>query len=109
MKYRVIVLPEADQNVDRIYLWIAKQSPEGAKRWYLRFLETVESLRENPQTHGFAPENEFVKPEIRQIIFRTKRGLLYRALFRIVESEVQILHVRGPGQDLLTQDDLPKE
>ncbi len=109
MKYRVTVLPEAAENVDCIYLWIAQQSPQGARRWYLRFLKVVESLRENPQTHAFAPENEFVEPEIRQVMFKSKRGLRYRALFRIIDVEVQILHVRGPGQDLLTRSDLPKD
>jgi plasmid stabilization system protein ParE len=109
MKYHLKLLPEADENVDRIYLWIAKRSPEGARRWFLRFLEVVESLCEKPQLHGFAPENDFVEPEIRQVVFKTKRGLPYRALFRIVGGEIQILHVRGPGQNLLKRSDLPKE
>lgn len=109
MKYQVTVLPEADENVDRIYLSIAKRSPEGARRWYLRFLDVITSLTENPQPHGFAPENAFVEPEIRQVVFKTKHGLPYRALFRIVETDVQILHVRGPGQDLLSREDFPNE
>lgn len=109
MKYRLSVLPEADQNVDRIFCWLAERTPAGARRWYLRFLEAVESLRENPQSHGYAPENEYVEPEIRQAIFKTRRGRPYRVLFRILQNEVQVLHVRGPGQDLLAAEDLPQE
>jgi len=109
MKFHVTVLPEADENVNRIYLWIAKRSPEGAVRWYQRFLDVVKSLSQNPQKHGFAPENAFVEPEIRQVTFKTKLGLPYRVLFRIVQTDVQILHIRGPGQDLLSRNDLPNE
>ena len=107
MKYRVTVQPEAQRAANRIYDWIAERAPAGAESWYRQFMSSVASLEEQPERFGFAPENEFVAPEIRQIIFKTKRGLPYRALYRVVDDEVQILGVRGPGQQLLGPEDLP--
>ena len=64
MKYSVTVLPEADDNVNRIYLWIAERSPEGARRWYLQFLEfssrylrTRKCMRSLLKTNSSSPKS----------------------------------------------------
>jgi mRNA-degrading endonuclease RelE of RelBE toxin-antitoxin system len=38
---------------------------------------------------------------VRESLFKTRRGLIYRILFTIRENTVIILHVRAPGQDLV--------
>jgi hypothetical protein len=48
-----------------------------------------------------AAEDDHVEFEVREILFKTRHGLIYRALFTIREETATILHVRGPGQDLL--------
>ncbi len=55
---------------------------------------------------GQAPESEYVVEEIRQFFFKTRRGLRYRALFSISGVKIYVLHVRGPGQELLGPDEL---
>ena len=105
MSYTVIVLPEAEQDADRIYQWIAERSPAGARRWYEQFLAAIRGVASNPKTHGLAPESDRVEREIRQLFFRTRRGLRYRVLFTVTELTVYVLHVRGPGQRLLGPDD----
>jgi hypothetical protein len=45
-----------------------------------------------------APESQDVEFEVRQALFKTRRGCVYRALFFIERSTVYILRVRGPGQ-----------
>jgi plasmid stabilization system protein ParE len=106
MRYRLRVLPEAENDIDRIYIWIAGRSPEGAVSWYRRVSEIVESLREQPLSFGLAPEHDIVGREIRDVNFKTRRGRLYRILFEVREDEVLVLHVRGPGQRLLRRDEI---
>jgi plasmid stabilization system protein ParE len=106
MTHAIVVLPEANRDADRIFEWIENQSREGAGRGYAAFLKTLESLKNNPDRCGRAPEAALVAAEIRQITFKTRRGGVYRILFLVCDDEVLILHVRGPGQPLLTPDEL---
>ncbi len=101
MTYTVVILPEAEQDAHRIYRWIAERSPRGADRWYERFLAALRRLVSEAEVCALAPENEYVEPEIREILFKTQKGLRYRLLFSIEGRTVRVLHVRGPGQELL--------
>ncbi len=60
-------------------------------------------LEVNAASCGLAPESELFPEEIRQYFFKTRRGRPYRLLITITNSQVQLLHVRGPGQDLLPE------
>ncbi len=53
-----------------------------------------------------APEDEDHEDRIRQAIFKTRKGLPYRALFVQRPEAVYIIHVRGSGQDQLDIDEL---
>lgn len=106
MKYTVIVLPQAEQDADGIHRWIAERSAEGADRWYSQFLAALHRLASDADVCGLAPENELVVQEIRQALFKTRKGLRYRVLFSIAGTEVWVLHVRGPGQRLLDPSEL---
>jgi plasmid stabilization system protein ParE len=108
MRYRLRVLPEADSDIDRLYVWIADRSSDGAATWYRRLSEVVESLSERPLSFGLAPEHGLAGREIRNVNFKTRRGRLYRILFEVRENEVLVLHVRGPGQRLLRRDEIRK-
>lgn len=98
MSFQVVVTPEADADVRRIYRWIADRSIDGARRWYREWFNAQRSLEQNPFLFGLAPESDSVTPEIRQVIFRTRKGLPYRVLFWIDEKTIYVLHVRGPGE-----------
>jgi plasmid stabilization system protein ParE len=106
MKYEVILLPQAERDVQQIHNWIAERSPSGAAQWFNRFIEVLETLEARPDSCSLAPENEFVAAgrSIRQIIFKTRKGRRYRAVFTIVGDVVRVLHVRGFGQDLIEPD-----
>jgi len=45
--------------------------------------------------------------EVKQILFKTKRGRIYRAVFHVKGTDVFVLRVRGPGQAPITKEDLP--
>lgn len=104
--FNVIILPRAEQDFEDLFSWLEQLSPSGAQRWAEAFHQALLSLELQPESHSLAPENEHHPEEIRQLLFRTKRGRTYRALFTIRGDEVFLLHVRGPGQDVLSPEDL---
>lgn len=108
MNFRLRTLRRARSDVDAILHWIARerQSPEGAANWLDAYEQAVASLAESPESHGFAPENDYVDIAVRQFLFRTRHGRMYRGLYTVVDEEVRILRVRGPGQPLLQADEI---
>ena len=58
----------------------------------------VERLRMTADTLPLAHESQDLDLEVRQILFKTKRGRIYRAVFHLAGADVYILRVRGSGQ-----------
>jgi plasmid stabilization system protein ParE len=106
MTYRVVILARARHDIQEKYDWIAAESPEGAERWLNRFEQAMETLRTNPFVAPLAPESKSFDIEIRHILFRTRYGRPYRAIFTVVGDEVRILRVRGSGQPPLKSRDI---
>jgi len=105
MTYHIETTGQAKADRDHCYDYIAERSLDGALRWLEAYETVVESVLENPH-RGFAPENPDHEEEIRQRLFKTRHGLQYRLLFLIRGDTIYILHVRGPGQDLMARDEL---
>ena len=55
---------------------------------------------------GFVHSLAFADFEVRHMTFKTRRGRPYRLLFTLADREARVLHVRGPGQDLVSADEL---
>ena len=53
-----------------------------------------------------ADDVSYHRDEIRQRIFKTRRGLPYRILFVVRGDVIYLLHVRGPGQDLMAPEEM---
>lgn len=106
MSFKVILQPKAQRDVDHILAWLCERSPSGAAAWNRRWREVLERLQESADGCGLAPEDEDHGETIRNVIFKTRRGLPYRALFVIRDDRVHVIHVRGPGQDLVKPDDI---
>lgn len=98
MTYQVRILRRALQDLDDILAFVARRSPEGAERLLARFDEATAKLAENPFVAPISPESEALGEEVRHLMFRTRAGRKYRALFVVVGDEVRILRVRGSGQ-----------
>ncbi|MGQ0635409.1 MAG: type II toxin-antitoxin system RelE/ParE family toxin [Planctomycetaceae bacterium] len=105
MRFRVSVAPQAQRDLDAIIGWIARRSPPGAARLLEQFHRSLSSLANGSQSFGLAPEDEIVMRGVRQLLFKTRMGLTYRALFDVQGNAVRILRIRGPGQDLAKLDD----
>jgi plasmid stabilization system protein ParE len=91
-RYRIIILPSAAREIGEAYEWLAGQNAEAADRWYNRLMEIIFSLDTFPERCPLAPENKFLRTEIREI-FHGRRQYKYRTIFTVSENEVHVLHV----------------
>lgn len=106
MTFQVEIVPDAAQDVQDIVAWIRRRSPEGARAWGRAWLSAIEQLEKYPQNCNAAPEARLHRPDVKQLIFKTRRGKPYRILLTIRESTVFVLHVRGPGQNVLNPSEI---
>jgi plasmid stabilization system protein ParE len=109
MSDRVVVLARARLDIATIYDGIADRSTEGAQRCFDQFEKATATLEANPSIAPLAPESGSFDIKVRHILFRTRSGNTYRAVFTVVEDEVRILRVRAPGQPPLRPKDVASE
>ena len=102
---RIIELGRTD--VDDIFNWLVHRSARGAIAWYLAFRNTARQIASAGESYALAPESEPLHRELRQALFKTRRGRTYRIVFELMATDAIILRVRGPGQRLLRRGDLP--
>jgi hypothetical protein len=106
MTYELLLVAKAEAQVDSIIRYLSARSPQGALAWCERWEQVLTDLVNDPFTFGLAPESAKYDAVVRQVLFRTLRGLRYRALFTIVGRGVYIIEVRGPGQNLVRRNQL---
>lgn len=95
MSFLVILQERAKRDIREAAQWIGQYSPEGAALWHFEIEEKILSLENSPLRCPLAPENEFFKEEIRQLLFGN-----YRILFTVKDEEVHILHIRHRARDV---------
>lgn len=106
MNYTVRILPRAHADAREIARYLFKHSPQGMEAWLEAYEAVQARLANEPLTCGLAPEHGCIDQELREALFRTKRGRNYRALFFVQADMVYVLRVRGPGQQPLSRRDL---
>jgi plasmid stabilization system protein ParE len=106
MRFTVRALRRAERDYNTILEYIAARSSTGAAAWARAFDKALARLEDHADACPVAAENVHVDFEVREILFKTRRGLIYRVLFTIRDHDVLILHVRGPGQDFMDADEI---
>jgi plasmid stabilization system protein ParE len=106
MNFAVRVLHRAQIDADLILRWISERSPECAIRWSQVYDKSLLDRRRDANEHKLAPESMELNIELRQKFFKTRRGRSYRLIYTIIENEVRVLRVRGPGQAPIPEDDI---
>jgi plasmid stabilization system protein ParE len=108
MKYDVNVDDGVWQQLREAAHWYLQQSQssEVAERWHRGFVETLQSLRENPLRFSLARENEIFDYELREVLYGSGRRKTHRALFRIVDDRVEVMLIRHVAQRDITPDDV---
>jgi len=101
MKRSKRILASAEADIYHIFEWIAARSPQGARTWVDLLEETLAFLENDADSFGQAEENAEYSFDVRQTIFKTRHGNPYRILFFIDGEVVNILRVRGQGQQLI--------
>jgi plasmid stabilization system protein ParE len=108
MKFTAHLLWRAERDLDHIVTWLNERSPQGAADWLRAWDRTFAILESSADKYGTVPENEDQELEIRQILFSTRKGRDYRALYTIQGDQVYVMHIRAPGQDLLAPEELAR-
>ncbi len=106
MKFHVKALRKAEADVRSIAEYLYKRSPQGAAAWLDAYRQARTRLASDADRCGRAEEDEHLDIDVKQVLFKTRRGRIYRILFTIVGNEVRILRVRGPGQAPLVGKDV---
>src|SRR5262249_24477824 len=100
MAYRFRIAPEALDDADRVFAWLAKRSPRKARQWYTGLFDAIETLKVHPHRCSLAPESDAFQQEIRQL-FYGKRRSVYRILFTIRGDEIHVFRIRHGAQAFL--------
>ena len=93
--YRVIISPDAGQNLAGIYDWIAKDSPDAAANVVQRLLDEIDALAEFPQRYAIVTTRRAMPQPLRRMPVPP-----YRVLYWIEERQlaVRVLAVRHGRQ-----------
>jgi len=97
--YRIILQPEAYDDMESSYAYLERDAPESAQQWAIGLMEAINSLDTFPSRCRLAPEDEYFPQEIRQLLYG--KAQRYRILFTLIEDAVSILHIRHSAQDTL--------
>ena len=106
MTSRVHLTFRAERDVDRILDFLVERSPQGAASWVARWNEVLLELSQSANHKPIAPEDEDHENELHHVVFKTRHGKAYRAIFIIQSDLVLVTHVRGPGQDIVPPNDV---
>lgn len=106
MTLEVRVSGRADCDADAIFNWLSARSEAGAHRWYQSFLSLLEKLPGLARGCSVASEARMLGDDVRQVLFKTKKGSTYRVLFVLRGETIHIIAVRGSGQAHATPDDV---
>lgn len=102
-EYRIMLQPEAYEGMESAYAYIKQQSPDNAYQWAVGLMDAINTLKTFPTRCMLAPEDQFFRQEIRQLLYGKGRRV-YRILFTILGDAVSVLHIRHGAQEVLKPD-----
>lgn len=106
MSWQARFTQRAKRDIHEIHAWIRSISSKGAEAWLIALETSIGHLSEFADSSAIAPEADDLGIDLKQRLFKTRRGHSYRLLFIIRDGTVHVLAVRGMGQDLLQEEDI---
>lgn len=95
MKHRVIVTPQAEQDLRVAHLYIRKRgSSVAARTWLAAIRKRIKSLAQYPERAALAPESASFPEPVRELLYGSGNRGIYRILFVALDGSVFVLHVR---------------
>lgn len=109
MKYHVVILSRASQDIERNANWWAQNhSAEQAAEWRDAIYHQLRSLDTLPESYAFSSENGRFPYALREKLVGLGSHRTYRAIFTIKDSTVYVLTVRSGSQNFVTRFDIPQ-
>ena len=105
MTYLVRLTPAAVSEAEQLYEWLLDNAPERGTQWYNGLIDKIETLARHPLRCPRAHESDSLREEVRQLLYGKRPGV-YRILFRVTDTTVEVLHIRhGARAPLAPPDD----
>jgi plasmid stabilization system protein ParE len=92
--YRVIITPNAAEEIRAAYRYIRNRAPEAAGRWVKGTRRKIKSLARHPERAPLAPESISFEDPIRELVYGSGNRGTYRILFTVLGQQVYVLHFR---------------
>lgn len=99
MKYRVVVTPSAEANLDDIFRFIALDKPKAANKFVASLRSKMNTLAQMPTRCPLAPEDGLDGLGIRHLIYGS-----YRIIFTVDAREVTVLQIRHGARSPMGKD-----
>ena len=94
MTYRVIVTPNAEDELRAAYRYIRDRAPGAAHTRVKGARKKIKSLAHNAERAPLAPEAVSFEDPIREVFYGSGNRGTYRILFAVLGQQVYVLHVR---------------
>ena len=104
MAYSLEITDKALAEIEEALAFRVQRSIATGVRWYVKLMDAVRTLPDNPERWPLAAESEW-HPGIREMIFGKKRNV-YRILFEIRGDTIYVVRVRHVAQISLEAGDL---
>lgn len=106
MRYTIRVAQRAESDIDRAASWIGRHvSHSSAESWHARIVKAIQSLASKPERCPEADEAVKISLDLRVLLSGRHRHI-YRILFTIDGSTVNVLRVLHAARDHVDADDL---
>ena len=106
MNFVVLTYRRADNDIREAVRWMAENlSPRVARSWHTGLMNALDSLEANPDRCPLAEEVGELGVELRELLYRRRRTV-YRVVFTITGTTVNVIRVRHAAQDRLTDADI---
>lgn len=89
---KVIITPNAQDDLWRAFEWYRDHNPRAAEDWLSGIRNLILDLGSMPESHPVAPESEELGAEVRRALYG--RSTRWRIYFLVSADRVDVLHVR---------------
>ncbi len=86
--YNVKITESAQNDIEEIWQYIALDSIKTATKFINKIERAIFSLESFPERNPLIPENEILKIDYRQLVYKN-----YRIIYRISENVVYVLRI----------------
>lgn len=94
MAFEVRFTDQAERDADSILAWLLNEGAgDAGSRWFFGLQDAILSLAERPLRCPLAAESQEFRFEVRQLLYG-RRPHVYRILFSVERTVVNILHIR---------------